>query len=38
MTLDMMKMTKDDLIEDVGVMNAADYLKLAEECPINMFT
>ncbi|BBD08168.1 DsrE/DsrF/DrsH-like family protein [Desulfovibrio ferrophilus] len=38
MTLEMMKMTKDDLIEDVEVMNAEEYLKLAEGCAINMFT
>lgn len=38
MTLDMMKMTADDLIEDVEVMNAEEYLKHAEGCAINMFT
>ena len=38
MTLEMMKMTKDDLIEDVEVMNAEQYLRHAEGCAINMFT
>jgi len=38
MTLEMMKMTKDDLIEDVEVMSAEQYLRYAEGCAINMFT
>ena len=38
MTLDMMKLTPDDLIEGVEIMNAEQYLKLAGTCAINMFT
>ena len=38
MTLEMMKMTKDDLMDDVEVMNAEQYLRHAEGCAINMFT
>lgn len=38
MTMDMMGLTEDDLIEGVEVMNAEDYVKLATECDINMFT
>lgn len=38
MTLDMMKMSEDDLMQGVEVMNAEQYLRLAETCAINMFT
>lgn len=38
MTLEMMKMSKDDLMEGVEVMNAEQYLRHAENCSINMFT
>jgi peroxiredoxin family protein len=38
MTMDMMKMTEDQLIEGVEVMNAEEYLKIAGQCAINMFT
>lgn len=38
MTMDMMGLTKDDLIEGVEVQTAEDYLKHARNCKINMFT
>lgn len=38
MTLDMMRLGEKDLIEGVEVMNAEQYLMLAEQCTINMFT
>jgi peroxiredoxin family protein len=38
MTMDMMKLTEDDLREGVQVMNAEQYLKIASQCAINMFT
>ena len=38
MTMDMMKFEDEDLIEDVEIMNAEEYMKLAETCSINMFT
>lgn len=38
MTLDMMKVPDDELLEGVEVMNAEQYLKLAGTCAINMFT
>ncbi len=38
MTLDMMKMSEDDLIEGVTVQTAEDFLKLAADAHINMFT
>ena len=38
MTMEMMKLDKDELIEGVEIMNAEQYLKLAEQCSINMFT
>lgn len=38
MTLDMMKLGKDELIDGVEIMNAEQYLKLAGTCSINMFT
>ena len=38
MTMDMMKIPDDDLVEGVDVMNAEQYLKLAGTCAINRFT
>lgn len=38
MTMDMMKIDESDLIEGVEVMNAEEYLKIAGQCSINMFT
>lgn len=38
MTMEMMNLEDDDLIEDVEIMNAEEYLKLAGTCSINMFT
>jgi len=38
MTMDMMKLGKQDLIADVEVMNAEQFLKLAGTCSINLFT
>lgn len=38
MTMDMMKLTENDLREGVQVMNAEQYLKIASQCAINMFT
>ncbi|WP_428569426.1 MAG: DsrE/DsrF/DrsH-like family protein [Solidesulfovibrio sp. DCME] len=38
MTMDMMKIPETDLIEGVSIMNAEQYLKLAETSAINMFT
>lgn len=38
MTMDMMKFDNDDILEGVEIMNAEEYLKLAETCSINMFT
>ncbi len=38
MTMDMMKIPDDELIEGVEIMNAEQYLKLAGTCAINMFT
>jgi peroxiredoxin family protein len=38
MTLDMMKLGQEDLIDGVDIMNAEQYLKLAGTCAINMFT
>lgn len=38
MTMDMMEYTTDDLIEDVEVMTAEQFLKQAADCHINMFT
>jgi peroxiredoxin family protein len=38
MTMDMMKIGPEDLIEGVSIMNAEQYLKLAGSCTINMFT
>ncbi|MFP5212610.1 MAG: DsrE/DsrF/DrsH-like family protein [Acidobacteriota bacterium] len=38
MTMDMMKLSPDDLIEGVVIQTAEDYLKHARNCKINMFT
>ena len=38
MTMDMMKIPDDELIEGVEIMNAEQYLKIAGQCAINMFT
>ncbi|HYA02359.1 MAG TPA: DsrE/DsrF/DrsH-like family protein [Syntrophobacteria bacterium] len=38
MTMDMMKLTEEDLREGIEVMNAEQYLKIASQCAINMFT
>jgi peroxiredoxin family protein len=38
MTMDMMKISEEDLIEGVEIMNAEQYLKIAGQCAINMFT
>jgi peroxiredoxin family protein len=38
MTMDMMKLGDDELMEGVEIMNAEDYLKIAGQCSINMFT
>ena len=38
MTMDMMKIKEEDLREGVEIMNAEQYLKIAGQCAINMFT
>jgi peroxiredoxin family protein len=38
MTMDMMKIADEDLREGIEVMNAEQYLKIAGQCAINMFT
>ena len=38
MTMDMMKIAADELVEGVSIMNAEQYLKLAGTCTVNMFT
>ena len=38
MTMSMMKYTSDDLIDDVEIMTAEQFLKQAADCHINMFT
>jgi len=38
MTMGMMKYTSDDLIDDVKIMTAEQFLKQAADCHINMFT
>jgi peroxiredoxin family protein len=38
MTMDMMGLTKDDLIEDVEIMDANQFMKLALESDFNLFT
>lgn len=38
MTIDMMKVTDDKLIEDIEVWTAEDFIKYARDCKISMFT
>ncbi|NMC50552.1 MAG: hypothetical protein GYA47_14175 [Desulfovibrio sp.] len=38
MTMGMMKLTREDLVDGVEIMTAEEYLKLADVCHINMFT
>ncbi len=38
MTMEMMKIKKEDLIDGVTVMTAEQFLKEAADCQINMFT
>ena len=38
MTMDMMKLADEDLSDGVEIMNAEQYLKVAGQCAINMFT
>jgi peroxiredoxin family protein len=38
MTMDMMELNPNDLIDDVEIQTAEDYLKHARNCKINMFT
>jgi len=38
MTMDMMGIPDSDLLEGVEIMNAEQYLKIAGQCAINMFT
>lgn len=38
MTMSMMKLKQSDLIDDVEIMSAEQYLRHAEHCKINMFT
>jgi peroxiredoxin family protein len=38
MTMDMMELKPEDLIDGVEVQTAEDYLKHARNCKINMFT
>ena len=38
MTMDMMKLSDDELMEGVEIQAAEDYLKHARNCTINMFT
>ncbi|MBW2073061.1 MAG: DsrE/DsrF/DrsH-like family protein [Deltaproteobacteria bacterium] len=38
MTVDMMELSEDDFIDGVEIMTAEDYLKIASNCHINMFT
>lgn len=38
MTMDMMKIKKESLIEGVEIMTAEQFLKQAADCHINMFT
>ena len=38
MTIDMMGISEDDLIEGVEIQNAESYLRHARDCKINMFT
>ena len=38
MTVDMMGLTREDLIDGVEIQTAEEYLKHARNCKINMFT
>ena len=38
MTMDMMGLKAEDLVEGVEIQTAEDYLKHARNCKINMFT
>ena len=38
MTMEMMKIKKEELIEGVTVMTAEQFLQQAADCQINMFT
>jgi peroxiredoxin family protein len=38
MTMDMMKLSAEDLMEGIEIQTAEDYLKHARSCKINMFT
>jgi peroxiredoxin family protein len=38
MTMEMMKFTEEELMEGVEIMNAEQYLKMAGECSLNLFT
>jgi peroxiredoxin family protein len=38
MTMEMMKVKKEELIDEVTVMTAEQFLKQAADCQINMFT
>ena len=38
MTVDMMGLKEDDFIEGVKILTAEDYMKIARNCKINMFT
>lgn len=38
MTMDMMSLTTDDLLEDVTVMTASEFLAIAKECQLHLFT
>jgi peroxiredoxin family protein len=38
MTVDMMGLKEDDFIDGVKIMTAEDYMRLARNCKINMFT
>jgi peroxiredoxin family protein len=38
MTMDMMELTADDLIEGVEVQNAEEFVKHARNCKLNLFT
>ncbi len=38
MTVDMMELTQDDFIEGVTIQTAEDFLKMAQDCKILLFT
>jgi len=38
MTMDMMELSDDDLIDGVEIQNAEEFLKHARNCKINLFT